>query len=189
MRIILASNSPRREELLTQIGMKFEIIPSKFEENITDLPAPELAEYFACMKARDVASSVNGDALIIGADTVVFLDEIMGKPKSRKDAADMLRKLSGKRHLVISGLSIINTVSGEMQTGHESTAVKMKELEDEEIEAYINTGEYADKAGAYAIQGKGSLFIEGIEGDYFNVVGLPLFRLRRMLEYFGVKLI
>ncbi len=101
----------------------------------------------------------------------------------------MLTKLSGKQHLVISGISIINTATGESLTEHESTEVKIKDLSSAEIMAYINTGEPADKAGAYAIQGLGSLFVEGIRGDYFNVVGLPLFRLRKMLEHFGFKLI
>ena len=189
MRIILASNSPRRKELLTQIGVAFEVLPSKFEEQMIALSPSKLAEHFAYMKAKDVASSASSGALVIGSDTIVCLDEIMGKPRSKEDAFDMLKKLSGKRHLVISGLSVINTATGESLTEHERTIVKMKELCSAEITAYINTGEPMDKAGAYAIQGMGSLFVEGIEGDYFNVVGLPLFRLRKMLEHFGVKLI
>jgi septum formation protein len=141
------------------------------------------------MKAKDVAQSIKNDALVIGSDTIVCLDEIMGKPKHREDAFNMLRKLSGKKHHVLSGLSIINTATGESLTEHECTEVKMKELSSAEITAYINSGEPIDKAGAYAIQGMGSLFVEGIEGDYFNVVGLPLFRLGKMLEHFGMKLI
>ncbi|KUO69155.1 MAG: hypothetical protein APF77_23505 [Clostridia bacterium BRH_c25] len=189
MRIILASNSPRRKELLSQIGVAFEVMPSEFEEQMIELPPPELAEYFAYMKAKDVAASIHTEALVIGSDTVVCLDEIMGKPEDREDAFNMLRKLSGKAHMVISGLSIINTATGESLTGHESTMVKIKELSSAEITAYVNTGEPVDKAGAYAIQGMASLFVEKIEGDYFNVVGLPLFRLGKMLEHFGVKLI
>ncbi|HYE11716.1 MAG TPA: Maf family protein [Patescibacteria group bacterium] len=189
MRIILASNSPRRKELLTQVGVTFEIIPSEFEEHIVELPPEKLVEHFAYMKAKDVAEAVHGEALVIGSDTIVCLDEIMGKPRNKEDAFNMLKRLSGKQHLVLSGLSIINTANGESLTEHESTKVKMKSLSDSEIMAYINTGEPADKAGAYAIQGMGSLFVEGIEGDYFNVVGLPLFRLGKMLERFGMKLI
>jgi len=189
MRIILASNSPRRKELLMQLGVKFEIIPSNFEEQVFDLAPSKLVEHFAYMKAKDVAQSVQNDALVIGSDTIVCLNEIMGKPKHREDAFNMLRKLSGKQHHVLTGLSIFNTATGESMTGHECTVVKMKELSNAEITAYINTGEPMDKAGAYAIQGMGSLFIEGIEGDYFNVVGLPLFRLGKMLEHFGMKLI
>ena len=189
MRIILASNSPRRKELLAQLGVTFEVIPSKFEEQAVGLPPSKLVEHFAYMKGSDVAQSIQGEALVIGSDTIVFLDEIMGKPKHREDAFNMLKKLSGKQHQVLSGLSVINTLTGESLTGYECTKVKMKELSDAEITAYINTGEPMDKAGAYAIQGMGSLFVEGIEGDYFNVVGLPLFRLGKMLEYFGMKLL
>ncbi|HYF82572.1 MAG TPA: Maf family protein [Clostridia bacterium] len=189
MRIILASNSPRRKELLSQAGVLFEIIPSEFEEQVIELPPEKLVEYFAYMKAKDIAGAVQGEALVIGSDTIVYLDGIMGKPRDKEDAFNMLKNLSGKQHLVFSGLSIINTASGESQTEYESTKVKMKELSDAEITAYINTGEPMDKAGAYAIQGMGSLFIEGIEGDYFNVVGLPLFRLGKMLNCFGIRLI
>jgi septum formation protein len=189
MRIILASNSPRRKELLSQVGVTFEVIPSEFEEHVIELPPEQLVEHFAYMKAKDVSMAVNEEALVIGSDTIVFLNGIMGKPRNKEDAFDMLKNLSGRQHLVLSGLSIINTATGESLTEHESTKVKMKELSDAEITAYINTGEPMDKAGAYAIQGMGSLFVEGIEGDYFNVVGLPLFRLRRMLERFGMKLI
>jgi septum formation protein len=189
MRIILASNSPRRKELLTQVGVSFEVIPSKFEENIIDLSNSRLVEHFAYMKAKEVASAVQGDALVLGSDTIVYLDCIMGKPRDKEDAFDMLKRLSGKTHLVLSGLSIINTSTGESITEHEITKVRMKELSNNEIAAYIETEEPMDKAGAYAIQGMGSLFVEGIEGDYFNIVGLPLFRLGRMLESFGVKLI
>jgi len=189
MRIVLASNSPRRKELLAQIGVEFEIIPSKFEELFVEMAPQQLVEHFAYMKAADVAAAVQGEALIIGSDTIVCLDEIMGKPRDKEAAFNMLKKLSGKQHLVMSGLSIINAASGESITSHEITKVRMKELDIDEINAYIATGEPMDKAGAYAIQGMGSLLVEGIEGDYFNVVGLPLFRLRRMLEHFGVKLL
>jgi septum formation protein len=193
MRIILASNSPRRKELLSQIGVSFEVIPSKFEEQLVELPPSKLVEHFAYMKAADVASSIKEKALVLGSDTIVCLDEskgmVLGKPRDKADAFDMLRKLSGKQHFVISGISVIDTATGESITAHEVTRVRMKEFSDAEIEAYIRTGEPMDKAGAYAIQGLGSLFVEGIEGDYFNVVGLPLFRLSGMLERFGVKLL
>jgi len=189
MKIILASNSPRRKELLSQIGVIFEAIPSRFEENMVRMSPAEMVEHFAYMKAKDVAERVQENALIIGSDTIVYLDRIMGKPENEEDAFNMLRELSGRYHLVISGICIINTATGESLRSHETTKVKMKNLSREEILAYINTHEPLDKAGAYAIQGMGSLFVERIEGDYFNVVGLPLFRLARMLEHFGVKLI
>lgn len=174
---------------MSQIGVVFDVIPSKFEEQLIELPPAEMVEHFAYMKAKDVASTIQGDALVIGSDTIVYVDEIMGKPKSREEAFDMLLKLIGRQHQVFSGLSIINTATGESVTEHEITTVKMKEISSAEIKAYINTGEPLDKAGAYAIQGIGSLFIERIEGDYFNVVGLPLFRLGKMLKHFGVELI
>jgi septum formation protein len=189
MKIILASNSPRRKELLLQVGVVFEVIPSSFEEQLVDLPTSKLVEHFAYMKAKDIVPLVYEDALIIGADTIVYLDEIMGKPRNKEDAFDMLSRLSGKQHSVLSGISIISTATGESITEHEITRVRMKNLSNAEITAYIETGEPMDKAGAYAIQGMGSLFVEGIEGDYFNVVGLPLFRLGKMLEHFGIKLI
>jgi septum formation protein len=197
MRIILASNSPRRKALLTEIlslsGITFEVIPSKFEEQMIELPPERLVEHFAYMKAKDVADTIKEEALVIGSDTIVCLDEaetvILGKPAEKEAAFDMLRNLSGKRHLVMSGLSIVNTATGESITEHEVTKVSMREISDSEISAYIDSGEPMDKAGAYAIQGLGSLFVEGLEGDYFNVVGLPLFRLGRMLGHFGVKLL
>jgi septum formation protein len=189
MRIVLASNSPRRRELLSQVGVIFDVIPSKFEEQMIELLPSEMVEHFAYMKAKDVASTIKGDALVIGSDTIVYLEGIMGKPKNREEAFEMLLKLAGREHQVFSGLSIINTATGESVTEHESTRVKMKALSSAEITAYIDTGEPLDKAGAYAIQGTGSLFVERIEGDYFNVVGLPLFRLGRMLKHFGVELI
>lgn len=205
MKIILASNSPRRKELLSQVGILFEIISSKFEEHYVEMHPTKLVEHFAYMKAKDVADRLQEDALVIGADTIVCLggpdgelpattrllpmELPMGKPKDEADAFEMLGRLSGKQHLVMSGLSIINTATGESITEHEVTKVKMKELKSSEIAAYISTGEPMDKAGAYAIQGMGSLFVEGIEGDYFNVVGLPLFRLGKMLGHFGVKLL
>lgn len=189
MRIILASNSPRRKELLSQIGLDYDVIPSSFEEKITDMEVSELVRHFAYMKAKDVASSVEDDALVIGADTVVYLDEVLGKPRDEEDAFRMLRKLSGREHYVLSGFSVIQAKTGRCTTEFESTKVKIRHLEDYEILNYINTGEPMDKAGAYAIQGLGSLFVEEIKGDYFNVVGLPLYRLGRVLESFGLELL
>ncbi len=189
MRVILASNSPRRRELLAQVGVDFTVVPSGFEEKVLDLAPNELVKHFAYMKALDVVPGISGEALIIGSDTVVFLDEVMGKPKDSRDAFEMLRKLSGRTHEVLSGVSVIHNTSGKSITEYECTRVRIKPLSDEEISRYIGSGEPADKAGAYAIQGLGSLFVEGIEGDYFNVVGLPLFRLARIFERFGVKLL
>lgn len=189
MRIILASNSPRRKELLSQMGLDYDIIPSGFEEKATNMEASELVRHFAYMKATDVASSVKDDALVIGADTIVYLDKVLGKPTDEGDAYRMLQSLSGKEHHVLSGISVIHTLTGRCITEFESTRVKIRQLSENEILSYIRTREPMDKAGSYAIQGLGSLFVEGIIGDYFNVVGLPLFRLGKILESFGVELL
>ncbi|MGE5629909.1 MAG: Maf family protein [Caulobacteraceae bacterium] len=188
MRVILASNSPRRRELLTQIGVDYEVIPSGFEEKSINRSPSELVKHFAYMKAAAVAASIKEEALVIGADTIVYLDEVMGKPRNEEDAFQMLLKLSGKEHYVLSGVSVIHTLTKQYITEYESTRVKIRHLSEEEIRSYISTGEPMDKAGAYAIQGLGSLFVEGIAGDYFNVVGLPLFRLGEMLKSFKIDL-
>ena len=189
MRIILASNSPRRKELLLQIGLEFEIIPSSFEETEQVMDPADLVRHFAFMKARDVAERTEGEALVVGSDTIVYCDRIMGKPKNARDAYDMLRCLSGREHFVLSGIAVFNTLSGEYRTAVEKTKVRIKTLTDQEINGYINTGEPMDKAGAYAIQGLGALFVEGIEGCYFNVVGLPIFKLSNILKEFGVEVL
>jgi len=189
MRIILASNSPRRRELLSQVGLEYEVIPSGFEEKASGMEPHEMVKHFAFMKASDVASSIKDDALVIGADTIVYLDSILGKPSDEEDAARMLRSLSGRVHLVISGISVIHTLSGRCITDCETTKVRIKTLSESEIQNYIRTGEPMDKAGSYAIQGLGALFVEGITGDYFNVVGLPLFKLSQIIKTFGVALL
>lgn len=189
MRIILASNSPRRREILSQLGMQYEVIPSDYEEKEQNINPRKLAMLFAESKAKSVADSINGRALVIGADTVVYKDEIMGKPKSKADAADMLRKLSGSKHSVITGISVIKAPEMSITTDYEETLVRFKNISEDEIEAYINSGEVWDKAGAYAIQGLGSLLVQGIEGCYFNVVGLPVYKLSTILEKLGYKLL
>lgn len=176
--IVLASNSPRRREILESLGVDFKIIGSRVEEKLDkDLPPPDLAKHFAYIKARDVANRLRGSFIVIGADTIVKHNEILGKPKNKEEAYRMLRLLSGKAHQVITGLAIIDSLTGKEYIDYETTRVYFKDLKDEEIEKYIEAGEYIDKAGAYGIQGKASLFIEKIEGDYFNVVGLPVYRL------------
>jgi septum formation protein len=145
------------------------------------------------MKALDVYEKFKGDmaedTYILGSDTLVYCNGIMGKPKSNEDAFQMLKNLSSKEHQVISGLSIIQGSTGKAITMHESTKVWMRELEDREILNYVSSGEPADKAGAYAIQGIGSLFVEKIQGCYFNVVGLPINTLFKIMKNFGVNLI
>lgn len=193
MKIILASNSPRRKEILSQLNLEFEIIPSDFEEAPVDMEPHILAEHFAYMKAMDVfekrKSTLSEDTYIIGSDTIVFCNCVMGKPKSDEDAYQMLKALSNKEHKVISGLSVINVGTGKVITTHESTAVWIRELEDREIRNYISSREPMDKAGAYAIQGIGSLFVEKIQGCYFNVVGLPVNKLFKIMKQFGIDLI
>ena len=191
MRLILASASPRRRELLEMLGVKhFEVIPALGEE----LPHPELSPAeLVCelsrAKASEVAAAVDDpEALIIGADTVVAIDNaVLGKPKDAGDAHCMLRLLSGRTHEVFTGVTVLH--GGGVYTACERTAVRFRALTEGEIDAYVATGEPLDKAGAYGIQGKGSLFVEGIEGDFFNVMGLPLCLLGKILGKLGVVLL
>ncbi|MDF2839707.1 MAG: yhdE [Clostridia bacterium] len=193
MNIILASSSPRRSEILSQLNLEFEVVPSLFEEGHVDMEPHALAEHFAYMKAMDVfqrhKSKETEETYIIGSDTIVYCQRVMGKPQSDEDAYQMLKTLSNKDHLVISGLCVIQVRTGKAVTMHESTRVWIRELEDREIENYIASREPMDKAGSYAIQGIGSLFIEKIQGCYFNVVGLPVHKLFKIMKEFGVNLI
>ncbi len=193
MRLILASNSPRRKEILSQIGLNFEVIPSRFEENSLELEPEELVKHFAYMKARDVYSRIRGtvetDTFVIGSDTIVFCDNIMGKPKNDADAFAMLRRLSNREHYVMTGVSVINAIDGRVVTEYEKTKVYFRAISDDEIKKYISSGEPLDKAGAYAIQGIGSLFVKGIEGCYFNVVGFPIFRFSNIMKALGYNLL
>lgn len=188
-KIILASASPRRKALLKQIGLNFEVVVSDIDEKIDkNLKPDKLAENLSLQKAEDVAKKYK-DAIIIAADTFVVLDnEILGKPGTAKKAREMLKKLSGKVHSVITGFTIIDTKSGKTVTKSVKSKVFMKKLTKEEIDAYVNTGEPLDKAGAYAVQERGGLFVKKIEGDFFNVVGLPIFAVTKALKKFGVKI-
>lgn len=181
--IILASDSSRRKEILENLRIDFRVISSNIDEGTDKQLSPvETAEHFAYSKAKYVSDKLSGHYIVIGADTIVECDGILGKPQNEQDAYRMLKLLSGGVHTVITGLAIVDCLTGQQFVGHESTKVYFKELGDEEIQSYIATGEYIDKAGAYGIQGKASLFIEKIEGDYFNVVGLPVFRLGVVLH-------
>lgn len=185
--IILASASPRRKELLSQAGIPFVVQPSGVDEGaavLTGSPAKK-AETLAYLKAADVAQGYS-EGLILGADTIVVLDdEIFGKPENEEDAFNMLTRLSGREHHVITGVALVDAGTGEVKTGSEITKVRFAQLSPEEIRHYISTGEPEGKAGAYAVQGIGALLVEGIQGCYANVVGLPLMKLRKMLEEFG----
>ncbi len=181
MRIILASASPRRRELMENITDNFEIIVSDADESAVKCDdILKTAQTLAAVKAKSVAEK-NADAVVIGADTVVRCDgEILGKPKDKFDAYRMLRLLSGKTHFVDTGVCIVYGSKSEEFTV--TTKVNFKELDDSEIEKYISTNEPFDKAGAYGIQGRASIFVSGIDGDYFNVVGLPVCELYERLK-------
>lgn len=187
MNIILASQSPRRKELLERMGIRdFETISPNVDESVFHgLPPEELVRRLSAEKAAAVAGRAGEDAIVIAADTVVALEgAVLGKPADELDAFKMLSALSGVRHQVYTGVTVCR--GGEKQTAHEVTDVTFRELSEREIEDYISTGEPMDKAGAYGIQGYGALLIQGISGDYYNVMGLPVCRLSGMLARFGV---
>ncbi|MBO5089362.1 MAG: septum formation protein Maf [Clostridia bacterium] len=183
MSIILASQSPRRRELLAVITPDFKIIPSDIEEIVpNNVGVIESPEYLAKIKAQDIAKKHPND-IVIGADTSVILgDVILGKPKDRQNAYEMLKMLSGNTHIVVTGCAIVNgdkTVSFSVKS-----EVEFYPLTDEEINAYLDTDEPYDKAGSYGIQAKGALLVKEIRGDYFNIVGLPIAELSRKLTEF-----
>jgi septum formation protein len=193
IQIVLASASPRRSKLLEQIGLDFMIVPSKINEgNNDDLSPAELVQHLAYQKAMHIAQKMaqtggNNRFLVIGADTVVVKDGILlGKPADKQEAFCILSRLSGEWHEVLTGIALIDTQDFKCIKGFETTRVKMKELSDDTIFAYIDSKEPMDKAGAYGIQEKGAVMVEKIEGCYFNVVGLPLSRLAELLKEFGV---
>lgn len=183
MSYILASGSPRRQELLKLITEDFTVHPVDADETLpAGMPVEMAAAYLADLKAKTAAVQFP-EEIVIGCDTIVLLeDEIMGKPRDREDAFRMLRQLSGETHSVLTGVSLYYGKQTTVFTTE--TMVTFYPLSDAEIEAYLDTGEPFDKAGAYGIQGKGSLLVQGIEGDYFNVVGLPVAALSRQLRQF-----
>ena len=187
MALILASQSPRRRELLGQMGLTdFIIRPALGEEKADPGLSPDrLVESLSAQKGLEVAAASDPGDLVIAADTVVAVDgQVLGKPRDRGDALRMLAALSGRAHTVYTGVTLCR--DGAVLTQHEATQVRFRTLTPAEMEAYVDTGEPMDKAGAYGIQGYGALLVEGIEGDYSNVVGLPVCRLGRMLARFGV---
>ncbi len=182
--IILASQSPRRRELLGRFCKEFIIRCDDAEETKIIGENPEdMVMRLALTKAKNVAEKSREEALVIGADTVVVLEnKVLGKPKNVEDARRMLRALSNREHTVLTGVAVLDKENGKECAVVESTKVSFRELTEEEIDTYIRSGEPMDKAGAYGIQELGSLFIEGIKGDYFNVVGLPVCRLGKLLK-------
>jgi septum formation protein len=184
--LILASASPRRYELLKQVGLDFDVIPSRIEEDYIKGESPrEHVLRLAGVKAVDVGNQ-HPDRWVIAADTIVYIDHsILGKPKGREEAKKMLRLLSGKEHQVLTGFSVKHVKQGKGDWEAVQTVVKVKRLTQSEIDWYIQTGEPFDKAGGYAIQGIGSFMIESIKGSYTNVVGLPICELIQMLSRLG----
>lgn len=186
MKIILASRSPRRKELLKKIVSDFQVVPSSFDESTIRIDDPKkFAMTAAEEKAKDVASKYP-DAVVIGADTIVVLDgKIFGKPKDIDDAKRTLKELSGKTHQVITGLAVFNESSGKLVVDHELTNVIFNKLDDKEIGDYVKKGSVHDKAGSYAIQDIGDRFIAGVTGDRDNVIGLPITKLKEILRRFS----
>ena len=190
MEIILASASPRRKEILQNTKLKFDIEKSDIEEVALENESPEdMVVRLAYEKAFDVAKR-NTDRLVIGADTIVALDdEVLGKPKDQKEAYQMIKRLSNKTHKVITGISLINLKENKIIKDYVVSLVTFKDLSEDSIKDYINTNESLDKAGAYGIQGYGALLVKNIQGDYFNIVGLPISRLSDLLKnHFDINL-
>ena len=187
MALVLASGSPRRFELLRMIGAPdFKVIPDTSAEEMPPGLSPERTVCgIALSKANNVSHFCGDDDIIIAADTLVYLDgRPLGKPDGPLDAARMLAELSGRRHTVFTGVAILG--DGKHITAAEATDVYFREISGSEIDAYVKSGEPMDKAGAYAAQGRGAVFVERVDGDFFNVMGLPLCRLTTMLREFGV---
>ncbi|MEN2985006.1 MAG: nucleoside triphosphate pyrophosphatase [Dictyoglomaceae bacterium] len=189
-KIVLASNSPRREFLLKLIGLDFIVYPSNIEEDEgEDKKSPKEVVLRNALEKAKAVSQVFNSAIIISADTIVVLDgKILGKPKDKEAAINMLKKLRGKTHQVFTGVVVWETPENRYFTRVVKSLVKMRNYSMEEIINYVETGEPMDKAGAYGIQGKGALLIEKIEGDYYNIVGLPLAPLYLLLKKVGVRI-
>lgn len=191
-KIILASGSPRRKEILEQVGVEFRVVISNDEEVIRKSSPEEIVEELATRKACSVASDMEEGTIVIGADTMVALDgQVMGKPKDENNAKDMIKKLQGNKHQVYTGVCAVVKESGKEDRVirfAEATNVWVYPMTEEQIDAYVATGEPLDKAGAYGIQGKFAVHIEKIEGDYLNIVGFPVSKLYERLLEVGIDL-
>lgn len=188
--LVLASSSPRRRELLHTLGIPFTVQTSDVDETTAPGLSPrEVVEELAVRKAQVVASTLT-EGVVLGSDTIVVLEgQILGKPADEADAFHMLSMLQGREHTVYSGVALINAASGRVEVSHSHTQVRIRTLSQTEIESYIATHEPMDKAGSYAIQGIGATIVEGITGDYFTVVGLPLCLTANMLSRFGITVL
>lgn len=192
MKVILASKSPRRVEILEKIVKEFEVVQSNFDENTIDFKG-DIEKYVKDLsrnKAIEVSKRLNEPSIVIAADTVVFQSgKVLEKPKNEEDAFSMLSSLSGNTHKVYSGICLINTYNDTVVTDCDCTEVRFSELNPRQIRNYINSGEPMDKAGAYGIQGLGGAFVEGINGCYYNVMGLPLNKLYKALENYDITIL
>jgi septum formation protein len=187
-RIILASSSPRRREILERLGLRFEIKPSDVDETLDDYVAPSVAVSILSQRKAKAVAQLVGTGLVVGSDTLIaYAGRKLGKPKDDEDAIATLRSLRGTTHQVMTGVTIIDAASGKSDTRIVITDVKMRDYSDNEISSYVATGESKDKAGSYAIQGLGARLIEEINGPLDNVVGLPSLVLIEMLVQFGVE--
>jgi len=189
-RLILASASPRRHQLLTQMGYAFTVDPAHIDEEAVSAKGPAaLAEKLALLKAQAIAERQDTPALVIGADTVVVSrGKVLGKPADEDEAAAMLKRLSGSWHRVVTGVALVETPGKRYLVSHETTAVRFAPMTEAEIRDYLRTGDSMDKAGAYGIQGRAGVHIPRIRGCYFNVMGLPLHKLHVMLREIGYPL-
>jgi septum formation protein len=189
-KIILASQSPGRRGLLTQIGLEFEVDPSNYKEDMTlKIEPSKLAMHLSLGKAKEVAQR-HKNSIIISADTFCVLGkEILGKPHTKENAKIMLQKLSGKTHSVITGFTIIDTETGKQVSKSVESKVFFKNIPEKDIDDYIALEDPLNKAGAYAMQHRGGIFVEKIEGDYFNIVGLPMLPLVTELKNFGINVL
>jgi len=187
-RLILASASPRRQALLRALGLQFEVITSAADEHFLGSP-PEMVVSNARNKRDDVATRLDAPAVVLGADTLVFLgDQVLGKPADLDQARAMLRRLAGKTHDVLTGLSLLDTATGRSVEGYERTGVTFRPLSDAEIAAFVDAVRPLDRAGAYTVDGPGSLLVSGYLGCFYNVLGLPLVRLDLLLRGLDLSL-
>jgi septum formation protein len=191
---VLASTSPRRQELIASLRIPYEIHPSHVEENTPEEWSPEqIVEGLSLRKAQAVYAEIadpDQNAVVVGSDTIVVLENhVLGKPVDDEDAFRMLKSLQGRTHQVYTGIACIDAANGQTQVHHRITLVTMKELSDAQIKGYVKSGEPSDKAGAYGIQGLGATLVERIEGCYFTVVGLPVSLLSDMLLEFGINVL
>lgn len=185
--VILASTSPRRAELLRQIGVRHVVVPPVVDESFgTGRPPEDIVRELAARKAESVCGQFR-DRLVVAADTLLYLDRLMGKPAGAEDARTMLRALSGKTHRVFTGVAVCRGPNGPVRTGVSSASVRLRRMDEREIDGYVRTGEPLDKAGAYAVQGLGARYVEEVCGDFYAVVGLPLSLTALLLEGFGYR--